>query len=61
MSDFFQTRVENLKPREKKKKSSVAAKKCKDKKFSKKRKREDSYSSAVESSKDYSVSHKPVK
>ena len=38
MTDFFVTRVENLEPKEDKKKSSAAAKKSKGKKFTKKRK-----------------------
>ena len=48
MTDFFETRVENLKPKEEKKKSSAVAKKPTKK--AKKRKREDSISSVVESS-----------
>ena len=48
MTDFFETRVENLEPREDRKKSSVASKKTK--RSIKKRKREYSDSSVVESS-----------
>ena len=48
MSDFFETRVENLKPKEEKKKSSAVAKKSFKK--VKKRIREDSNSSVLESS-----------
>ena len=49
ITDLFETRVENLEPKEDKKKSSVAFKNSK--KSLKKRKREDSNSNAVESSK----------
>ena len=50
MTDFFQTRVENLEPQEDTKKSSAAAKKSHKK--NKKRKREDSDSSVTESSEE---------
>ena len=50
MTDFYETRVENLESKEEKKKSSAAAKKS-NKKSPNKRKREDSNSSVVESSK----------
>ena len=58
MTDFFETRVENLEPKGKKKKASTAAKKT-HKKSAKKRKREDSDSSVVESSQESSVEHRP--
>ena len=61
MTDFFETNVENLDPKEEKKKSSVAAKKSKHKKSTKKRKGVDFDSSVIESSKDSSVEHKPIK
>ena len=50
MTDFFETKVKNLVPKEEKK-SSAAAKKS-HKKSTKKRKREDSDSSIVESSEE---------
>ena len=53
--DFFETRVENLEPKERIEKSSAAAKKYKDKKSNKKWKQEDSDSSAIEFSKDSSM------
>ena len=49
MTDFFETRLENLEPKEDKNKSSAAVKKS-HKKTIKKMKREDSDSSVVESS-----------
>ena len=55
MTDFFETRVQNLKPKEDKKKSSAAAKKFKE--SHKKRKREDSDSKVVESSKESTKAH----
>ena len=61
MTDFFETLAEDLEPKEEKKKSSEAAKKSKDKRSIKKRKQEDSNTSVVESSKDSSVEHKPIK
>ena len=61
MNDFVATRIENLKPKEERKKSSAASKKPKDKKYTKERKQEDSDSSDIKSSKDSSVEHKPVK
>ena len=48
MTDIFESRVENLEPKEDKKKSSVAFKKAK--KALKKRKREDANSIVIESS-----------
>ena len=59
MTDFFETRVENLEPKKDKKKSSAAAKKSK--KSHKKRKREDSDSSVVESSKESTKARCPNK
>ena len=61
MTDFFETRVENLEPKEDRKKSSVASKK--NKKSTKKRKREDFNSSVVESREmiKYSRSNKRYK
>ena len=59
MSDFFETRVENLEPREEMEKSSAASKKSK--KILKKRKREDSNSSVVESSKESTEARHPSK
>ena len=50
MTDWFETRVVNLEPKEEKKKSSAASKKSLKK--AKKRKREDSDSSVVESIKE---------
>ena len=57
MTDFFETRLENLEPKE----SSVATRKSKDKKSTKKRKQADSNSSIVESIKEFSVEPKTVK
>ena len=54
MIDFFETRVENLEPKEEKRKSSVAAKKT-NKKSLKKRKQEDCDSDAVLSSGESSI------
>ena len=51
----IETRVENLEPKEDRKKSTVASKK--NKKAHKKRKREDSNSSVVESSKESTVAN----
>ena len=59
MTDFFETRVENLQPKEGKKISSTAAKKAK--KSTKKRKREDSDSSVVESSEESTEARRPNK
>ena len=50
MTNLFETRVENLEPKEDRKKSSAASKKSK--KAHKKRKREDSDSSVIEFSKE---------
>ena len=61
MTDFFETRVENVEPEKHKNKYSTESKKKKDKKSFKKRKREYSDSSAVESSKEFSVEHSPIK
>ena len=59
MTDFFETRVENLKSKEDRKKSSAASKK--NKKSHKKRKREDSNSSFIESSNELSKAHRPTR
>ena len=59
MTDVFETRVENLKPKEDRKKSSVASKKSHKK--IRKRKREDSDSSAVKSSEESKVERHPNK
>ena len=62
MTDLFETIVENLDPKEEKKKScSLTSKKNKDNKNLKKRKREDSDSSVVESSEKSSLEHRPNK
>ena len=55
MTDFFETKEENLEPEEEKKKSSAAAKKTKDKKGLNIQKLEDSDSNVVETSKESSV------
>ena len=57
MTDFFETRVENLEPKEDKRKSSAAAEKLK--KSYKKRKREDSDSSVIESSEESIEARRP--
>ena len=49
-NDFIETRVENLEPKEDKKKSSVATKKLKDNISTKKRKQEDYNYNGMESS-----------
>ena len=54
MTDFFETGVENLEPKEDKKKYSAAAKKS-----TKKRKQADSNSSVVELGKESPVEHRP--
>ena len=59
MTDFFETRVENLEPKKDKKKSSAAAKKSLKK--AKRRKREDSDSSVVESSEESAEAHHPIR
>ena len=59
MTDIFVTRVENLEPREDRKKSSVASKKAK--KSNKKRKREDSNTSVVESSDESTEARRPTR
>ena len=58
MTDFCETRVENLKSKEDKKKASAGAKKA-NKKSAKKRKQEDSYSSVVEHSVESSIERQP--
>ena len=58
-TDFFETRVENLEPKEDKERSSAASKKPL-KKF-KKSKREDSDSSIVESSEESTEARRPSK
>ena len=58
MTDFFETRVENLEPKEEKKISSAAAERS-NKKSLKKRKQEDSCSSVVESSEESTVKLRP--
>ena len=58
MTDFFETRAESLDPKEDMKKSSSAAKKS-HKHSSNKPKGEDSDSSVIESSEEYSVECKP--
>ena len=60
VTDIFETRIENLEPKEDKKKSSAATKKSKDKKPSKKRKIADFNSIVEECSVDFSVEHKPM-
>ena len=60
MSDFFKTRVENFELKEDKNKSSAAFKKFR-KKYHKKRKREDSDSSVIESSKESTEACRPIK
>ena len=57
MTDFFETRVKNLKPKEDEKKSSAVSKKKKDNKSIKKQKRVDSTASVVETSEE-SVHHR---
>ena len=57
MTDLFQTRVENIEPKEDKKTSSVAAKKSLKK--TKKKKREDSDFSVIESSKVSTEARRP--
>ena len=59
MTDLIETRVENLGPREDRKKSTVASKKTK--RSLKKRKREDSDSSVVESSDESTDNRRPVR
>ena len=61
MSAFFETRVENLEPKEDRKNSSVAVKKSKDKKSIKKKKQEDLVYCIVESSKDSSMEYRMIK
>ena len=62
MTDYFETRVENLDPKEEKQKPSVISKKLK-KSFStkKKRKRADSDPSVVESSEEFITEHRSFK
>ena len=59
MADFYETRVENLEPKEDWKKSLVASKKKK--KSHKKRKREDSDSCVVESSEESAEARRPTR
>ena len=59
MTDFFESRVENLELKGEKKKYPAAAKKT-SKKSAMKRKREDSDSSVIESSKESSVERRPL-
>ena len=59
MTHFFETRVENLEPKEDRKKISVAAKKSKN--AHKKRKREDSDSIVVGSSKESTKAQRPTR
>ena len=54
MTDFFETRVENMESKEDKKKSSADAKKS-NKKNLKKRKQKESDASIVESSEEFTV------
>ena len=58
MTDFFETGVENLEPKEEKKKSFAAAKKTNKKNF-KKLIREDSDSSVVESNEEFTIERRP--
>ena len=58
MTDFFQTKVENLEPKKEKKKSSADAKKT-NKQRAWKRKREDFDSSIIESSEESTVELSP--
>ena len=60
MSDFFETRVENLEPKKVKKKATSASKKTL-KKSTKTRKREDSDSSVIESSEQSTKARRPIK
>ena len=55
MTDVFETRVENLEPKEDKKISSAATKKKKDQKFLNKPKKFNSDSIVIESSEESSV------
>ena len=59
MTDFFETRVEILEPKEAKKKSFTAVKESKDKKSIRKQKQADSNTSVVGSSEEFSVKHQP--
>ena len=61
LSDFFETGVENLELKEENKKSSVAAKKAKEKKSLRKRKQADTDSKVIESSEETSVEYRQVK
>ena len=61
MTDFFVTRIENLEPKEDKKKYSVAVRKKKDKKALHKRKWADSKSRVEESREDSSIEHRHSK
>ena len=59
MTDFFETRGENLQPKENKSKSSAVVRKYKEKTNTKKRKRANSNSSDAESSKSPFVERRP--
>ena len=59
MTDFFETKVENLEPNEEKKKSLSASKKSKN--VLKKRKRDDSDFSVVESSEESTRTRRPIR
>ena len=59
VTDFFETRVENLDPKKDKKKNSTSAKNSM--KSTKKREREDSDSSVIESSKESTKARHPNK
>ena len=59
MADLFETRVENLEPKEDRKKSSAVSKKSK--KSHKKRKKEDTNSGVVESSKESTETRRPIR
>ena len=59
ITDFFGTRVDNLDPKEDNKNSSVATKKIK--KSYKKRKREDSDYSVVESREEWTEARRPIR
>ena len=60
-SDFFEIRVQNLEPKEDKKKFSVASKKSEKSHKKRKRKRDDSDSSVLECSEESTEARRPVK
>ena len=60
MTDFFETRVENLELRKDKKKSSASYKKKREKKYNKKTNWDDSKSSVVEFNEEILVEHRPI-